>query len=121
MSTTTEPKQSSNDSEEPKATVGEQVNAVLRNAIDYAVGSLRLVQAESISLALSSVTFLVLVMLTVLTGFVAFCLFSVALGVWLSHVTGSSGWALVIMGGFYAVLAALAGIVAFRWLTKLRS
>jgi hypothetical protein len=121
MNTTTDPRSSSDSSETKKPTLLEQLGAVLQNGVDYAASSLRLLQAEAAAIALSSVTFLVLIMLTVLTGFVAFVLFSVALGMWLSHVTGSTGWALVIMGGFYAILAGAAGLIAFRWLTKLRS
>jgi pilus assembly protein TadC len=120
MDTTTESKQSSRP-HDSKPTFTEQAAAVLRNAIDYASSSIRLIQAEAASLALSSVTFLVLVLLTVLTGFVAFALLSVALGIWLAHVTGGAGWALVIMGGFYSILAVVAGAVAFRWLARLRA
>ncbi len=121
MDTTTESKPSSTQAGSSQPTFVEQLGIILRNAIDYASSSLRLIQAEAASIALSSVTFLVLIMLTVLTSFVAFILLSVALGIWLSHLTGSAGWALVIMGGFYALLAAVAGTVAFRWLAKLRS
>jgi len=121
MNTTTESKQSSNETESPKTKFVDQLGIVLSNAVDYASSSIRLIQAEAAAIALSSVTFLVLVLLAVLTGFVAFCLLSVALGMWLAHVTGSSGLALVIMGGFYAILAGTAGFIAFRWLIKLRS
>jgi hypothetical protein len=120
MDTTTESKQTQHTGPE-KPTLTEQLGIILKNAIDYASSSLRLIQAEAASIALSSVTFLVLVMLTVLAGFVGFILLSVALGIWLAHVTGSTGWALVIMGGFYAAVAAVAGAVAFRWLSNLRS
>jgi hypothetical protein len=121
MNTTTESKQSSQETSPNKPTLTEQLGVMLRNAIDYASSSLRLIQAEAASIALSSVTFLVLVMLAVLAGFVGFILLSVALGIWLAHATGSTGWALVIMGGFYAVLSVVAAAVAFRWLSKLRS
>ncbi len=121
MDTTTETKSSSHQTGSTPPTFIEQLGLILRNAIDYASSSLRLIQAEAASIALSSVTFLVLVMVTVLTSFVAFILLSVALGIWLAHVTGSAGWALVIMGVFYAVLGVAAGAIAFRWLTRLRS
>ena len=98
-----------------------QLRRVLEDGMDYAQSQLRLLQAQITSLALSTVLFLVLIASAILTGFVAFALLSVALGIWLAHLTGSAGWSLLIIGGVYALLAIGLGGTAIRWLNNLKS
>ena len=98
-----------------------QLRLVLKDGIDYAGSVLRLLQAQAAALALSSVSFLVLIFFCVGAGVIGFILLSVALGMWLTNVTGHAGWALLIMGGIYFVLAAVAGSTALRWLKRLKS
>jgi hypothetical protein len=99
----------------------DQLKHVIQSGVDYAMSSLRLLQAQVAAMALSSVVFLVLIIIALLCVITAFVLFSVAFGVWLTHVTGSAGWALLIMGGIYTVLAAGTGGYALHWLKNLKS
>ncbi len=98
-----------------------QAQRVVRDGVDYAASALRLLQAQATSLALSSVAFLLMVFFGVLAAITSFVLLSIALGMWLTQVTGHAGWALLIMGGVYVVLALATGGVAVRWLRRLNS
>jgi len=98
-----------------------QLRRLLHDGIDYAASALRLLQAQAASLALSSAAFLVLVFFGALAGITAFVLLSVALGIWLTHLTGGAMGALLILGGIYIILALAAGGAALRWLKRLNS
>lgn len=98
-----------------------QLRRVIKDGVDYAAGALRLLQAQVTAMALSSVAFLLLVFFAVLAGIVAFVLFSVAFGIWLTHAVGSAGCAILIIGGVYSLLALVSGGVALRWLKRLNS
>lgn len=94
---------------------------VLHDGIDYGASVFALWQAQATSLALSSVAFVILIAFAVLAGLTAFVLLTVALGIWLSHTLGGTGWALLVIGGGYILLAGIAGGVAIRWLKRLNS
>lgn len=112
MDRTTDPQNSS---------LSSQLKRVIEDGIDYAQSQLRLLQAQVTAMALSTILFLVLIAFAVLTGIVAFALLSVALGIWLAHLTGGAGWSLLIIGGVYALLAIGLGGTAVRWLKNLKS
>lgn len=109
------------ENEVPDDSLMSQARQVVRDGVDYAASALRLLQAQATSLALSSVAFLLLVFFGIIAGITAFVLLSIALGMWLTQVTGHAGWALLIMGGVYMVLAIATGGVAVRWLRRLNS
>ena len=98
-----------------------QLRKVLIDGVDYAASVLALLQAQAAALALSSVTFLSLIFFAILAIIIAFVLLSVALGFWLAHLTGAVGWALLIMGGVYLLIALITGGLALKWLKGLKS
>ncbi|MCG3204803.1 MAG: hypothetical protein KCHDKBKB_01520 [Elusimicrobia bacterium] len=98
-----------------------QLKKVITDGIDYAGSALTLLQAQATALAAASAAFLFLVFFAGLAVIIAFALLSVALGLWLTHLTGSAGWALLIIGGIYLLLAVLCGAVALHWLKRLKS
>ena len=98
-----------------------QLKRVVEDGISYAQSQINLLQTQIAALALSSLLFVVLILLALAAGVIAFVLLSVAFGLWLAHVTGSAGWSLLIIGGIYAVIAAGLGGYAIRWLKNLKS
>lgn len=99
----------------------QQLRRVLKDAIDYLQSVVTLLQVRLTELALSSVVFVCLIFAALFLGVLSFMMFNIALGVWLAYVTQSAGWAILILGAFYGVLAALSGTVAMRWLKKIQS
>ena len=99
----------------------DQLKAVLKDAIDYAVSQLAYLQARITELALSSLVFAVLIVAAGILGLAAFVLINVALGFWLTHLTGHAGWSLLILGVAYIVVGGICAGVALRWLKQLRS
>jgi hypothetical protein len=104
-----------------KGSLLEQLRIVIRDGIDYIHSTLRLLQARATELALSSVLFVLLIVLAVLLCLTAFVLISVAIGLWLTDQTGSAVWSLVIIGSFYILVAIICGGKALRWFRRLRS
>ncbi len=99
----------------------DQLRRVVRDAIDYAASVLRLLQAQMTAMALSSLMFVLMIFFAIVSGLTAFVLVSIAFGIWLSHVTGSAAWSLLIIGAVYGVISlGLGGYVA-RWLSRLSS
>jgi len=98
-----------------------QLRQVLKDSIDYLYSVLALLQARMAEFALSGVVFTSLIAMAFLLGLASFILLNIALGVWLSHITGNPGWSILILGTSYAGLAALSIQRAFRWLKKLQS
>ena len=99
----------------------EQLRRVLKDAIDYFQSVVTLLQARLTEFALSSVVFLLLLSFASLMALACFLMFNIALGVWISHLTGSAGWSILILGSFYGILSILTGFIAFQWLNKLKS
>lgn len=98
-----------------------QLRRVILDAVDYAASALKLVQAQATALALSSAAFVILVLFGILAAIAAFVLLSVAVGMWLAQITGSAGWALLILGVFYVIFTLATAGVAMRWLRRLTS
>ena len=102
-------------------TLASQIRRAIKDCVDYMGSVLSLVQARAAELALSSLLFAALVVFASLLGFASLVLVVVALGFWLTAVTGHVGWALLIIGGLMAVLAAASVWKALRWLNHLKS
>jgi len=100
--------------------IGELRNLV-RDAVDYLASAVSLLQARVTAMALSSVLFLGLILAAGLLCVAAFIVLNVALGMWLTHVTGGAGWSLLILGVLYGFLGVLSGFFAVRWLKNLKS
>jgi hypothetical protein len=98
-----------------------QLRRVLKDGIDYLGSALTLLQARAAEMALSSLVFAALLMFAAILAMAALVLMIVALGFWLTHVTGNVGWSLLIIGGLLAVIAAASAWRALRWLNQLKS
>lgn len=99
----------------------QQLRRVIKDGVDYAASVFELVQARAVELALSGLVFAVLLAFGVLVAFTAFILLMVALGFWITSLTGSAGWTLLIMGSFLCLVSALAVWRALAWLRNLKS
>ena len=108
-------------SEEESSTVTSELKALVRDAIAYFGSTLNLVQARFVELALSSAVFMAMIAVSFLLVIASLVVLNVALGIWLTHLTGHVGWSLLILGVFYIVLAAIISWSGLRWLKKLRS
>ena len=104
-----------------QSSILDSLKLVIHNGIDYLMSSLSLLQSKMTGLALSAILFLVTLFICFLLALTAFVLLTVALGMWLAQVTGHPAWALVILGFFYALLAALTAKWALGWVNKLNS
>ncbi len=109
------------DNESTQGPLVSQLRRVIHDGIDYAASVLRLLQAQATAMALSTLSFVLIIAFAILCALTAFVLLSVAFGFWLTHVTGSAGWALLIIGGTYAIIAAALGGYMVRWLARLKS
>lgn len=110
------------DTEETQdSSIIDQLRLVLRDGVDYGASVLRLLQAQATQVALSSFLFLLLVAFAFVSGIIGFLLISTAIVIYLTNVTGSAGWAFLIMSTVYFVMAAICGGVAIRWLKNLKS
>lgn len=98
-----------------------QLRNVLKDGIDYVASVVALLQARLVDMALSSLLFIALLVAAGFCAAVSFLILSVALGFWLTHMTGHVAWALLIIGGVYALSALICGGIAVRWLNKLQS
>ena len=99
----------------------EQLGRVLKDAVDYAASAITLLQTRITAMALSGVAFAALLFMAGLLAIAALSLLGVALGVWLTHATGSAVWALLIMGAVLALIAFILGRIALGWLDRLNS
>jgi hypothetical protein len=104
-----------------ETTLSGQLKTVLRDAAGYFGSAVSLVQARLIELLLSSATFLSLLALAFILVLAGLVILNVALGVWLTHVLGSTALGLLVMGVVYILLAAIAGGIGLRWLSRLKS
>ena len=98
-----------------------QLRRAIKDGVDYLGSMLSLVQARAAEVALSSLVFAALLMVAGILGLGAVVLLVVALGFWLTHLTGHVGWALLILGGVLAGIAAASVWRALRWLNNLKS
>lgn len=103
------------------STLREQLKQVLHDGIDYLTSSLTLLQTRLAALAMSSALFFGLLILSGLLALAAFILLTVAFGLWLAHLTNSGAISLLIIGGIYILISALAGSKALRWLKNIKS
>lgn len=101
--------------------ITEQLRRVAKDAVDYFQSAITLLQARFAEMALSSVLFVILMVLATLLALASFLMFNIAFGVWLAHVLGSVGWCILILGTIYGILAWLSGNWALRWLKNLKS
>jgi hypothetical protein len=102
-------------------TVTGQARQVIKDGIDYLGSVLSLVQARAAEVALSSLVFAALLVFAAILALGAVVLAVVALGFWLTHVTGHVGWALLILGGVLAGIATATVWRAMKWLNQLKS
>lgn len=107
--------------ESTDSTLIKQFRRVLKDGIDYLSSALALLQARAAEMALSSLLFAALLLFAAILGMAALVLAIVALGFWLTHVTGNVGWSLLIIGGILASIAAASVWRALRWLNQLKS
>lgn len=98
-----------------------QLRRAFKDGVDYLGSVVSLLQARAADIALSSLVFAALLVFACLLGFAALVLVIIALGFWLTHVTGHVGWALLILGGVLAALAAASVWRALAWLNQLKS
>jgi hypothetical protein len=98
-----------------------QLRRVIKDGIDYLGSVLTLAQARATEIVLSGIVVALLLLAGGLLAAGGFVLLVVALGIWLTHVTGSAGWALLILGGVLGLLAALALLRGMSWLKNLKS
>lgn len=99
----------------------QQLRRVLKDGVDYLGSVLSLAQARAAEVALSSLVFAALLVFAGILGMGALVLIVVALGFWLTHLTGHVGWALLILGGVSAGIAGACVWRALRWLDQLKS
>ncbi len=107
--------------ETSKESLVDQLKSLLHDGAEYLNSVLTLQQARFTSFALSSVLFFVQIMFACVLGLAAFILFNVAIGLGLTQLLGNSLYAVVILGGFYFVLAILLSYKALLWLRKIKS
>ncbi|OVE78178.1 hypothetical protein BVX98_01195 [bacterium F11] len=105
----------------PNQKLIDQLRQVFKDAIDYFQSVVLLLQARFTEMALSSVVFVALLILAGILGLASFLLFNIALGVWITHLTGGAGWSILILGTFYGILAYVSGSFAMKWLNRLKS
>ena len=98
-----------------------QLRRAFKDGVDYLASVASLLQARAADIALSSLVFAALLVFAGILAFAALILMIVALGFWLTHVTGHVGWALLILGGVLAAIAAASVWRALRWLDQLKS
>lgn len=101
--------------------IADQFRQVVKDGIDYFNSTVTLLQARAAAFALSGVTFVVMMALAALLMLAGFTIFNIALGVWLARTLNSPTASLLILGGFYVLLAIGLGGFALRWLSRLRS
>lgn len=102
-------------------TLTRQLRRAIKDGVDYLGAMLALAQARAAEMALSSLVFAALLVFAGVFGLGAVIVLVVALGFWLTHVTGHVGWALLILGGVLAGIAAASIWRALRWLHQLKS
>ncbi len=107
--------------ESTDSTLVNQLRRVVKDGIDYLGSVLSLVQARTAEVALSSLVFAALLLFAATLGMASLVVLIVALGFWLTHVTGHVGWSLLIIGGLLASIAAASVWRALRWLETLKS
>ena len=99
----------------------QQLRRVAKDGIDYLGSVLQLAGARAAEMAMSSLVFAALLVFAGILGLGALVLVVVALGFWLTQVTGHVGWALLILGGVLGVIAGACAWRAVRWLDQLKS
>lgn len=110
------------ETEEPtEQTLTQQLRRALKDGIDYLGSMLALAQARAAEIALSSLVFAALLVVASVFAVSAAVLVVVALGFWLTHLTGHVGWALLILGVVLAGGAAASVWRALAWLKTLKS
>lgn len=109
------------ETEQPADSIIQQLRRVVKDGTDYFASVIALVQARAVEIFLSGAVFMALLALGGLLAVAAIVLLIVALGVWLTNLTGSAGWACLILGGVVGALAAGAMWRAMRWLHNLKS
>ena len=98
-----------------------QLRRVIKDGIDYLGSVLTLAQARATEIVLSGLVVALLLASGALLAIAGFVLLAVALGIWLTHLTGSAGLALLILGGVLGLLAAIAIVRGVSWLNNLKS
>ncbi len=107
--------------ESPKEGLLDQVQALMRDAVDYLSKTLELQQARFTALLLTGILFSFQIIVAFCLGAAAFILFNVGIGLALAHFLGSSLWAVLILGLMYAIFSLLLSYKALKWLSKLKS
>jgi len=107
--------------ESTDSTLVNQLRRVFKDGVDYLGSVLSLLQARTAEVALSSLVFAALLVFGAILGLGALIVLVVALGFWLTNVTGHVGWALLIIGGVLSALAAASVWRALNWLKNLKS
>lgn len=107
--------------ESTDSTLITQLRRVVKDGIDYLGSVVTLLQARTAEIALSSLVFASLLAFSVVLGMAALVVLIVALGFWLTHLTGHVGWALLIIGGLLGAMSAASVWRALRWLENLKS
>ncbi len=109
------------ETEQSNQSLIQQLRRLVKDAIDYLGSVLSLLQARVAEMALSSLVFAALLVVGGLLGFSGLVLAVVALGFWLTAVTGHVGWALLILAGVLGLASFLCVFRALRWLRELKS
>jgi hypothetical protein len=105
----------------PKEGLLDQLQALMRDALDYLSKTLELQQARLTALLLTGILFTFQILVAFCLGAAAFILFNVGIGLALAHYLGSSLWAVVILGLMYAIFSVLLSYKALKWLSNLKS
>jgi hypothetical protein len=109
------------ETEESSDSLVHQLRRAIKDGVDYFGSVLALVQARAVEVFLSGAVFLALLAVGGVLAFAGVVLLVVALGIWLTHLTGSAALACVILGGVVFVVAAIALWRAMAWLGNLKS
>lgn len=105
----------------PQSSLLNSIKNVLHSGIDYLISSISLLQARMTGMALSAVVYIVTLCLCLLLALAALVLLTVALGIWLSRLTGNPVWALIILGSSYLLLSGIVAKIALGSLKKMNS
>ena len=103
----------------PQSSLLDGIKHVFTDGLDYFQSTLTLIQARMTGMALSAILFIIFLIACGILVMASFVLFTVAVGIWLTKVTGHATYSLGILGAFYALLAIAVGQRAFSWLKKM--
>lgn len=108
-------------SDQNKSSILDQLRALIIDSVEIVSTQINLLQAKTAAYVLTVVMFVVLILIALLLGLAGFVLFNISIGFWLKNSLHSLSLTLTILGAFYALLAAVIGGFAIRWLKNLKS